>query len=192
MSSLNIDTATIRRLRDNLLESKHRPAEEQVGRESNRALNSAIMRRIEPFAETMYLVMVADEQTDSTELAALTAALHILAGGQIDDTEFSTLLAQFSGTALRVGVEARIAQLGSLLSADREDRETAFTLAAVIALADGSVEREENNILELVREYLCYCTRSISHLHLPAPRKLQRHLNGSPPPGDAAAHHHLS
>ena len=117
------------------------------------------MRRIEPFAETMYLVMVADEQTDSTELAALTAALHILAGGQLDDSEFSTLLAQFAGTALRVGVEARIAQLGSLLSADREDRETAFTLAAVIALADGSVEREENNILELVREYFGISTK---------------------------------
>jgi tellurite resistance protein len=151
--AVDINTKTIRRLRDNLLHAAAQPAALNDGH-VNSALKEATMRRIEPFAEMMYLVMMADGRSDVSELQTLVAALQILAGGRVEETDLVSLMGRFAEASEKVGVEARVAQLGGLLGADRDDREMAFTLAAVIAVADDSVEASENEILEMVGEYL--------------------------------------
>jgi hypothetical protein len=149
---LDIDTDTIRRLRDSLIDA---PASEgaESGPRTTDAMKSAIVRRLEPFAETMYLVMVADGETDPVELDALIASLGILCGGRLSEEELRAMVDGFGAGTRPGGPEARIAQLGAMMSRDRDDREMAFTLAAVIALADDAVASGEHSMLELVGEY---------------------------------------
>ncbi len=150
---MDIDTATIRRLRDQLLSADNPPDSRVVHGEANAAVKAAVARRIEPFAETMYLVMMADGQSEAVERDALVAALKVLSDDQLGDADILPMLERFARFTDGVGAEGRLAQLGALLSADRDDRETAFALAAVIALADESVAVQENRVLEWVSEY---------------------------------------
>jgi len=158
---VNIDTDAIRRLRDNLIGSEradHSPSA------ASEALKTAVVRRLQPFAETMYLVMVADGRTDPAEITALIAALSILCGGQLEEAELAALLDRFSQTASTTSVEPRIAQLGAVLGGDRDDRETAFMLAAVIALADDRVDSVESSVLETIAEYFGISSRRANDL----------------------------
>jgi len=150
---MNIDTRAIRRLRDYLLTHPEpvEPADSAGGERQPAA--SAMIRRIEPFAETMFLVMMADGDPGEGERRALLGALTVLTEGQISAGQLAAMLDRFAADAAREGVEARIARLGAYLSADRDERETAFTLAAAIALADDHVHAHESHALALIREY---------------------------------------
>ena len=150
---MDIDTETIRRLRDQLLAADTPPDTRVVHGDANAAVKAAVARRIEPFAETMYLVMMADGQSAVVERDALVAALKVLSDDQLGDADILPMLERFAQLTDGVGTEGRLAQLGAHLSADRDDRETAFALAAVIALADESVAVQENRVLEWVSEY---------------------------------------
>jgi hypothetical protein len=74
------------------------------------------------------------------------------------------MLDRFAAEAQREGVEARIARLGARLGADQDERETAFTLAAAIALADDRVHAHENHTLGLIREYYGVSARRMAAL----------------------------
>ncbi|MDA1076859.1 MAG: TerB family tellurite resistance protein [Proteobacteria bacterium] len=149
---MEINTRTIRRLRDNLLQSAVQFAGSDA-QPAPPAIRAAIARRLAPFAEIMYLTMVADGEVAPAEQASLTAALQILADGQFDPQELDALFENFAFTAREVGVEERIMAIGAILGADRDDRETAFTLAAAVAVADEAVDVRENALINLVREY---------------------------------------
>lgn len=153
---MNVNTTAIRRVRDSLLARGHSvlPASHH-GPESALDVErrDAILRRVEPFAETMYLVMMADSELAEVERQTLVGAFDVLTAGAVGAAELGELLAQFDGNAQRDGSEARLQHIGARLAADREDRETAFTLASVVALADEEVDPRENHMLALVREY---------------------------------------
>ena len=145
---LNIDTDAIRRLRDSLIgyeANSERPALQ------SQASRSATRRRLAPFAETMYLVMVSDGRTEPEELEALTGALRVLCDGQLDDIELKEMINGFVDTT--DDLEDRISTLGAYLGREREDREMAFTLAATVAMADDNVAQLESTVLELVATY---------------------------------------
>lgn len=157
---MDIDTHAIRRLRDYLLahpEPVHpEPADPDAADRTKAAdpwVGSAIARRVEPFAETMFLVMMADGEPGAAERQALLGALNVLTDGQVSIGMLEEMLDRFGAEAHRDGVEARIARLGARLGADQDERETAFTLAAAIALADERVHAQEHHALSLIREY---------------------------------------
>lgn len=159
---MDIDTEAIRRLRDALLEEAR---DQKAGRpDAPEDVHAAVLRRIEPFAETMYLVMAADGRRDPTEQAALAGALSVLSDGQLAEQDIQALLETFAERMEAAGAEARIASLGARLSADRDDRETAFALAAVVALADTSVDPRENDVLDWVREYCGVSRRRVAQI----------------------------
>lgn len=152
---MDIDTRAIRRLRDYLM-AHPTPGSANTALAtdgSSQSIGSAVARRIEPFAETMFLVMMADGEPDETERRALLGALSVLTDGQISTSMLNAMLDGFSADVARDGVETRIARLGARLGADREERETAFTLGAAIALADNRVHVHENRTLAMIREY---------------------------------------
>lgn len=163
---MNINTHAIRRLRDYLLsrietttqDSPIDPATTAGPREN------AIADRVEPFAETMFLVMIADGEPSSAERGALIAAIDVLTDGQLTRHDIDEMLARFNVDVARDGVEARIARIGARLSADMEDRETAFTLAAAIALADERIHLQENQAVAWIGEYYGLSTRRIAAL----------------------------
>jgi len=164
---MNINTVAVRRLRDRLLAagSLDPASGHQVATyEPNGSVTQAVMRRIEPFAETGYITMVADGESVAAEHRALAAALSILGDGQVSTEDVEVLLSTFASRLQASGAEGRIAQIGAQLGAEREDREIAFTLAAVIALADGSVDIAENGVVEWVREYFGVSNKRVAQL----------------------------
>lgn len=142
---MNIDGHAIRRLRDFLLNDIEIAAPDGSG-----AATAAppVLRRLEPFAETMYVVMMADQDSASAERQALNAAMRVLADGALAQVQIEALLDDFDQRLRSQGSEARLAHIGALLGRDREDRETAFALGAVAALADRRFDARENQALK--------------------------------------------
>jgi tellurite resistance protein len=167
---MNINTEAIRRVRDELLRREFSvgAVPEKARSGSSATLDprqrAAMLRRVEPFAETMYLVMMADSESASVERRAVVAALDLLTGGMVDAKDLQAMLERFDDNAQREGSEGRLMRLGSVLAGDRDDRETAFTLAAVVALADERVELSENRVLDWVREYFGVSRRRAADL----------------------------
>ncbi len=160
---MNIDSTAIRRLRDNLLSQARHDPRRSEGNDGTE-LELAVLRRVEPFAETMFLVMMADGDPASVEREALVAALEVLTDAQLRRAEIDAMLDRFQSNVARSGAEARLAQIGAVVCADRDDRETAFTLGAVIALADDRVDVRENRTLEWVQEYFGLSDRRVASL----------------------------
>ncbi|HEY5680841.1 MAG TPA: hypothetical protein VIS55_12300 [Pseudomonadales bacterium] len=146
---MNIRTDAIVRLRDHLLSSDLGAA----GQVPDEQPGDAVRLRVEPFAETMFLVMLADAEQAVSEHDALVVAVDMLTDGLMGREAVDALLAEFAERVRREGREDCVARIGARLSADRDDREMAFTLAAVIALADDRVAVEENEVLDLMRTY---------------------------------------
>lgn len=150
---MNMDTQTVRRLRDALVEVGSPGEVGEAGRPASNRGRDASLRRVEPFLETMYLVMMADGRSDGAERAAIRGALRILTQDLIDAESLDALLGDF-GVRLRAhGRELRLQAIGSQLCATRRDRETALTLAAAVALADDAVSGEEGELVSSIAEW---------------------------------------
>ena len=87
---MNIDTQTIRRLRDALIE--HGRLSELPNGTSESPSSDASINRVAPFVETMYLVMAADGHHDEGEVAVIRGAMRTLAGNSVADADFEALL----------------------------------------------------------------------------------------------------
>jgi tellurite resistance protein len=144
---VNIDTRTIRRLRDALLDSGRLSASGGTG------ASEAAKNRVAPFVETMFLVMVADGHDDDDEVAVLRGAMRTLAGDSLTDADFDLLLRHCRMQVEAQGVEARLQAIGQRISGDRIERETGFSLAAAVALADDRVAAEESSLLAAIAEW---------------------------------------
>lgn len=151
---MDIDREAVRRVRDQLLE--HAVPE-------GADLADAMLRRLEPFAETMYLVMMADGAGADQERQALTAALSVLSDAPVPPAAVDGMLDRFEDRARQQGIEQCLARIGAGFE-DREDRDTAFTLAAVAALADDRVEVQEHQVLKSVQEYFGLSDRRVTEL----------------------------
>jgi uncharacterized tellurite resistance protein B-like protein len=112
-----------------------------------------VLSRVEPFAETMYLVMIADGDPAPAEQDALAAAFEILTDARVGRAVIDELIEQFRANVARYGIEARLEQIGARLGADRDDREIAWTLAAAMALADDQIDASENKVVAWAQEY---------------------------------------
>lgn len=148
---MEIDTQTIRRLRDALIQGGEQSSDDAV---ANSGLGrQASIERVAPFVETMYLMMEADGLQDANEEAAIRGAMRTLTHGLLDDTELVALLESCADRLAQQGVEARLQAVGNRICANRIDRETGFTLAAVVALADSSVAAEESALLVSIADW---------------------------------------
>jgi len=84
----------------------------------------------------------------------LRGVARMLSGDQLPGAELDLLLEQFEAGYLSDGVDARLETVTSWLAADRDDAEAAFTLAAVMAVADRHLDASEHRVLEELRELL--------------------------------------
>lgn len=151
---MNIDTATLRRLRDVLVGKGQKALSPLAALFSAQAGEvRASVRRVSPFVETMYLMMVVDGVPDSNEQEVIRDALEVLTRGVLQETELKQILRRCEVLVREQGVEARLQAVGSRLSVDRLDREMAFSLAATVALADRRLAGEESTLLASVGEW---------------------------------------
>jgi tellurite resistance protein len=157
---MKIETATIVRLRDALLQSGRRPsiilspAYQTLARQG--MLNNeekATLERIDPIAETMFLMMAADGQVTASERDAVRGAIRGLTNNQLRSGIIDAMMQQYTE---RLGAEGRDARLRSIAEELCElpvEAETAFSLAAAIALADDEVAQEENAFINELADW---------------------------------------
>ena len=161
---LTIDTAKMQRLRDALL---NLPAPVGGTEPQTLAVDSdveAIIKRFEPFAETLYLTMMIDGESDQQEKNVLYSALHLLSNGALQSAMIDTLLARFANNLAQQGVEYRLQHIGVHLCADKAEREIAFKLAATVALANDTVDDTEQDILTTIAQYYGISSRRMQGL----------------------------
>jgi uncharacterized tellurite resistance protein B-like protein len=151
---VNIDTGKIRRLRDALVEGgRLAPATYLQGDRPADRGRLAALDRVAPFVETMYLMMMVDGAGDQPEQEAIRGAMRVLTHGLVDDEGLEELTRHCERQVREQGIEARLQAIGSRICADRLDRETAFSLAAAMALADNRVVTEESLLVASIAEW---------------------------------------
>ncbi|MCH2109144.1 MAG: TerB family tellurite resistance protein [Polyangiaceae bacterium] len=156
---MKIRTTTIQRLRDALLKSGRRQsivsssAYRTLAREGllSETEKNAITK-VASIAEVMFLMMAADEMIVIEEMDAFRGAIRGLSGDVISDDLMQVLIEDF---ALRLKEEGRTARLRAVAEAiqDEHEVESAFTLAAAVALADDQVEASEQTLLEELAQW---------------------------------------
>jgi len=151
---VNIDTTTIQRLRDALLEGgRPAPGEPPAGDPVISSRERAALARFTPFAEIMYLMMMIDERADIAEVDAIRGAMRILTNGLLEDAVLDDIFLRCRDNASEFGVESCLQEIGARLSANRQDRETAFSLAAAVALADKHLLAAESSLMTSIAQW---------------------------------------
>jgi hypothetical protein len=153
---MEIDTKAVRGLRDSLIaQGRFSPdaRSESASRRLPAEEREAIVNRVAPFVETMYLMIMADHEDVESEWDAVRGAIRVFTEGLLDETQIDEMLHRIAQARREDGPEARLQYLGARISAERADREAAFALAAVAALADDTVVIEENRLLEEMADW---------------------------------------
>lgn len=157
---MKIETATIRRLRDALIQSGRRPsvvlspAYETLTRqgllspEETTALN-----RVDPLAETMFLMMSADGKISELERDAVRGAIRGLSDNILRSGTINVMLENYQKRLEEQGKDERLREIADEIAEEPSEAEGAFALAAAIALADDEVADEENALINQLAEW---------------------------------------
>jgi uncharacterized tellurite resistance protein B-like protein len=158
MPGMLLDSDVLARLRDELVRRGGRvsmpPPSSPDGAKAESADVLAVMQRVAPMCELLYLLMVADDESHAREQEVLRGAIRALTDGALRTSAIDALLATFEGAVRAHGREQRLAQVAGQLAADRAEAETAFMLAAVMAIADDERAGKERDTLHELRELL--------------------------------------
>jgi uncharacterized tellurite resistance protein B-like protein len=130
------------------------PAPAPIALEDASADTRAAIERVAPACELLHLMMSADGSASSVEREVLRGAVRALTDGQLSGAVIDAMLARFDQALARDGQAARLAHVAAQLSGDRADAETAFSLAAALALADAGANPRELELLEELGEQL--------------------------------------
>ena len=157
---MKIETATISRLRDALLQSGRRPsmllssAYETLTREGLLSPEEAgALNRVDPLAETMFLMMAADGTLAESERDAVRGAIRGLTDNVLRSGTIKVMLENYQVRLEQEGREQRLHQIAEELAEDPKEAEGAFALAAAVALADDTVTDEENAFINQLAEW---------------------------------------
>ncbi len=157
---MRIHTATTARLRDALLQSGRRlslvvsPAYETLARSGLLgAEETAAVERIDPIAETMYLMMTADGVVATAEQDALRGAIRGLTNNAIRSGTINVMLETFGVRLKESSRDERLQEIAESVAEDPLEAESAFTLAAAVALADDEVDEGENEFINQLAEW---------------------------------------
>lgn len=112
----------------------------------------AILHRVAPMAEALFLMVNADGVCDESEHRALRGAVRTLTADALDDRTIDSLFATFGDSLVRDGIDGRVAYVAGQIAADRVDRQVTLELAAAAILSDGPATPVERNALERLAE----------------------------------------
>ena len=158
---MKIRTTTILRLRDAMLESGRRPsvvvspAYETLARAGLLSMEeTTALTRVEPLAETMFLMVAADGAFAEQERDALRGAVRGLSDNLLRTGTINVMLENFEKRLQDHGRDERLREIAEELAEHPSDAESAFTLAAAVALADDEVHDEEQAFINQLAEWL--------------------------------------
>jgi tellurite resistance protein len=157
---MKIETATIRRLRDSLLQSGRRPsavltpAYETLTRQGLLSPEEmGALTRVDPLAETMFLMMAADARVTDTERDAVRGAIRGLTDDLLRSGTINVMLEAYEKRLQQQGREARLREIADEIAEEPTEAEGAFSLAAAVALADDEVSDGENEFINQLAEW---------------------------------------
>ena len=157
---MKIQTVTIERLRDALLQSGRRPslvvssAYETLTREGLLTPEEVgSINRVEPLAETMFLMMAADGKVADAERDAVRGAIRGLTDNLLRSGTINVMLESYEKRLTESGRDQRLHEIADQIAEDPNEAEGAFALAAAIALADDDVSDEENAFINQLAEW---------------------------------------
>jgi DnaJ-domain-containing protein 1 len=117
------------------------------------ATAQALYERLRPFAEAVFLVMVADAQIDLRETEVLRGTLRLLTAGELGGSALDAMLQEFATHLERDGRDLRLDRVASEIYGD-QDVELAVSLVSAAALANGCVEPAEDAVIVELAERL--------------------------------------
>ncbi len=155
---MQIETDTVRRLRDRLLALA--PATSASAGEGAAPTTSSLspeqqaaLERIEPLAEVLFLTIEADGTRARSECDAIRNAIQVLSDDLLPAPAVDRLIRDLEGRLAAQGQEMRVEALASRFALNKPDAEAAFTLAAAIALSDDHLDSAEQALIEQMRSY---------------------------------------
>ena len=158
---MKIETKTIERLRDQLMERGQRPtnvlssAYENLTREGLlTGEEMEIIGEIDPIAEAMYLMMAADGTIADEEVDVVRGAIRDMSDSKLRSGTIKVMLDSYGDKMTAEGWEYRLVQVSNGLSRTTSAAEMAYTLVAAVALADKEVTLEENEVIDRFAELL--------------------------------------
>jgi tellurite resistance protein len=168
---MKLETATIARLRDALLQSGRRPsmvassAYETLTREGLLSPQEVgAVNRVEPLAETMFLMMAADGKITETERDAVRGAIRGLTDNLLRTGTINVMLESYQKRLDGSSRDQRLHEIAEELAEDPNEAEGAFALAAAIALADDEVSDDENAFINQLAEWFGISTERSSQI----------------------------
>jgi tellurite resistance protein len=157
---MKLQTATIERLRDALLQSGRRPsivlssAYETLTRAGLLSPEEgAALSRVDPLAEVMFLMMTVDGKLADAERDALRGAVRGLTDGLLRSGTINVMLENYARRLAEQGRDARLQEIAEALAQAPAEAETAFALSAAMALADEEIADEENAFINQLAEW---------------------------------------
>jgi tellurite resistance protein len=150
---MQLDTPSIRRLRDRLLESAPGRSKPAQSGSTLSSVQRAALERIDPLAEVLFLTVDADGARDRRECQAIQNAIRLLTDDVLPAPAIDALIDSFGARLAEQGRELRLEELASRFALDKFDAEAAFTLAAAVALSDGVVDEAEQSLIDEMRRY---------------------------------------
>jgi tellurite resistance protein len=157
---MKIQTVTIERLRDALLQSGRRPsvvlssAYETLTREGLLSPEEAgALNRVDPLAEAMFLMMSADGVVADSERDAVRGAIRGLTDNLLRTGTINVMLENYAQRLAEQGRDARLQEIAEAIAEEKSEAEGAFALSAAIALADDEVTEEENEFINQLAEW---------------------------------------
>ena len=157
---MKIETQTIRRLRDALIQSGRRPsvvlspAYETLARQGMLSPEeSTALNRVDPLAETMFLMMAADGKVTDTERDAVRGAIRGLSDNLLRSGTINVMIENYEKRLVEQGKDERLREIAEEIAEEPSEAEGAFALAAAIALADDEVADEENALINQLAEW---------------------------------------
>jgi tellurite resistance protein len=148
---MKLKTRTIERLRDALLQSGRRPslvassAYETLTRNGLLSNEEVVaLNRVEPLAETMFLMMAADGKLTDVERDAVRGGIRGLTNDVLHAGTIAVMLENYQKRLETDGRNERLREIADSIADQPSEAESAFALAAAVALADDDVAEEEN------------------------------------------------
>jgi tellurite resistance protein len=111
------------------------------------------VNRVEPLAETMFLMMAADGTISEAERDAVRGAIRGLTDNLLRTGTINVMLESYAKRLGESGRDARLQEIAEEIAEDPNEAEGAFALAAAIALADDEVTEEENAFINQLAEW---------------------------------------
>ena len=113
---------------------------------------TAVLNRVAPIAEALYLVMSADGVCSLDERLALRGALRTMTDDELSKPAIAALLDRFDSSLEDEGLCARMSRVAAQIAGDRADSRATVELAAALILADDEVTESEREVLQQLAE----------------------------------------